>query len=293
MAGSCWEVYVVHKAQLGNTQLPIAHPLIQMGLIILIITWLVPKKSLGNMRLNVVQVLIFEMYKHWQEIHIERFYKYRKKEFYTLAHLNIVISCTNVLGLFGNIYSIYSSTSMILISSLIVLIYVWSRTLSIERIFGGKILPFESFFISVTPAGVHPLLCIIMVPLEIIGILIRPISMGLRMNCNLMSGFMILHNCEGVQVHLQNPEFIYNSWVSIMEFVTNCGWMIINYPTIWCAYSFILTILITLLMLPLLLGGMPLILAVLSGFEVFVACAQGYIYCRLISQFLSEVGTVH
>lgn len=45
---------------------------------------------------------------------------------------------------------------------------------------------------NITPKGVHPLMCVLLVPVELISILIRPISLAVRMFANLVMGHIMI-----------------------------------------------------------------------------------------------------
>jgi len=45
---------------------------------------------------------------------------------------------------------------------------------------------------SITPKGVHPLMCVLLVPVELISVLIRPISLAVRMFANLVMGHIMI-----------------------------------------------------------------------------------------------------
>ena len=46
--------------------------------------------------------------------------------------------------------------------------------------------------INITPKGVHPLMCVLLVPVELISTLIRPISLAVRMFANLVMGHIMI-----------------------------------------------------------------------------------------------------
>lgn len=325
--GSCWEVYVVHRSPFYK--LPVSEKayciyhtflwntipktintifeffvpcsiLFQFILVALLVKFLIPRSSMSSMRLNVMQVCIFEVFKHWREIHVERNPGNKPREFYTLAYLNIHISCSNLLGLSSHAYSIYAFVSMTVATSIIIWSYVVFHTLMIERVFTGKtVYILEAFFINITPAGVHPLMCIILVPIEAIGYFIRPLSLALRLSCNMIAGHIIISMLGAGHLLLAHFVVKYKIFIAANP-ITACY----QYHHFWinggiCS-SFIKVLVAPFIVVTKYLLAffclkvfIPLILAVLTGFEIFVAIVQGYIYCRLVSQFLSEVGQLH
>lgn len=53
-------------------------------------------------------------------------------------------------------------------------------------------LIFSKNFINFCPKGVHPFMCQILVPVELLSILIRPVSLGVRMFANLTMGHIMI-----------------------------------------------------------------------------------------------------
>jgi len=49
-----------------------------------------------------------------------------------------------------------------------------------------------SILVSICPKNVHPLMTFILVPVELISILIRPISLAVRMFANLVMGHIMI-----------------------------------------------------------------------------------------------------
>jgi F-type H+-transporting ATPase subunit a len=49
-----------------------------------------------------------------------------------------------------------------------------------------------TFLISITPKNVHPLMAFILIPVELISVIIRPVSLAIRMFANLAMGHVMI-----------------------------------------------------------------------------------------------------
>ena len=61
-----------------------------------------------------------------------------------------------------------------------------------------------SLLVNIIPKDVHPILCLLLVPVELISIIIRPISLAVRMFANSVMGHTMIAGLNFVTVYPVN-----------------------------------------------------------------------------------------
>lgn len=170
--------------------------------------------------------------RHKNQIKGKRFKKEKKFLTYT-GHLLVLYGFlglitpifVNANTLIATLLLITSLTYMMIIFNMVVLngrasfilnrvnenpnpVIAWRKTLNVM----------EKGFINFCPKGVHPFMCQILVPVELLSILIRPISLGVRMFANLTMGHIMIFGFHFATSYLAKGWWLWTCINSTMLF---------------------------------------------------------------------------
>ena len=162
------------------------------------------------------------------------------------------VFCLFMFILFGNLLGMlpysFTFTSQIIVTFSLALMVFFVVTLIGFYKHG---LHFLGFF---APKGVPMILAPILIPIEVISFLVRPVSLSIRLFANMLAGHMVMK--------------LFASFIVMLGAVGGIGGI--------------------------LAGSIPFVFSVgLVGFEIFVSCLQAYIFAILTCVYISDSVHLH
>lgn len=203
-----------------------------------------------------------------------------------VATLFLFILFCNLLGLIPGTYTVTSQ--IVVTAAFAVFVYVMSVVL-------GFVLHGVKFLGILVPPGTPGWLLPLMVPIELISQLARPLSLAVRLFANMTAGHTVLAVLFGMVLSLPliAVPFVAKVGLFIALIALILGWRwIVGVAGVWGVVA--LCVLIPAIATMVWVRWLPFVVTIgINGLEVFIAFIQAYIFTILTCVYLGDAVTLH